>query len=150
MKSHTVLGYDSSVRYAALAAAALISAAAFGQEHPGIDPRSAQRLVGILQYLESDYPEAVESGRQSELEEQKSFAAEAIQVSRELGVDPAVYGERLELIRARIERGSDPKGVSRDCADLVEDLVLAAGLARSPRHPPEQDTVKRSFFQDDG
>ena len=76
MKSHTVLGYDGGVRYAALALAALISATANGQ----IDTRSAQRLVGILQYLESDYPEAVESGRQSELEEQKSFAAEAISV----------------------------------------------------------------------
>src|SRR5438445_4301100 len=107
-----------AVRYAATAVAALsfFSAAAFGQQQSGIDSQSAQRLVAILQYLESDYPEAVESGRASELEEQKSFAAEAIEVSRELSIDPSVYGGRLELIRARIDRGSDPKGVSRDCA----------------------------------
>ena len=40
-------------------------------------------------------------------------------------------------MRARIEQGADAAGVSRDCGRLVEDLVLAGGLSRSPRKPPD-------------
>ena len=43
----------------------------------------------------------------------------------------------MESIQARINQGSDPQGVSRDCSGLIEDLVLAGGLARSPHRAPD-------------
>ncbi|MGQ0507618.1 MAG: cytochrome C, partial [Myxococcaceae bacterium] len=43
-----------------------------------------QRLVGLLQYLASDYPAAVESGSSFELTEQRSFLAEAAAAAEEL------------------------------------------------------------------
>ncbi len=95
------------------------------------------RLVGILQYLEADYPGAVASGSEFELEEQQSFIAEAVQVNAELGPVSQSFAARLQSIKDRVDHAKDPQGVSRDCGTLVEDLVLAGGLARSPRRPPD-------------
>lgn len=99
--------------------------------------RTWHRLVGILQYLEADYPAAVESQSAFELAEQKSFIAEAMAAAQELGPAANVFVPRLQEVKARVDEGKDPVGVSRDCGALVEDLVLAGGLSRSPRRPPE-------------
>ncbi len=98
--------------------------------------RTWHQLVGILQYLQADYPNAVESKSESELTEQRSFIAEAMETAQELGPAAAGFLPRLLKVKARVDKGEDPDGVSRDCAALVEDLVLAGGLSRSPRQPP--------------
>ncbi|QSQ13337.1 cytochrome c/FTR1 family iron permease [Myxococcus landrumensis] len=103
----------------------------------GSDERTWHRLVGILQYLEADYPAAIASKSEFELAEQKSFAAEAVDAAEGLGAAGAVFVPRVKAIQARVDLSSDAEGVSRDCGALVEDLVLAGGLARSPRHPPD-------------
>ena len=95
------------------------------------------RLVGILQYLQADYPMAVESKSDFELAEQRSFIAEAAEAAGELGPRGAAFLPRLQELKARVDKAEDPQGVSRDCGELVEDLVLAGGLARSPRTPPD-------------
>ena len=46
---------------------------------------------------------------------------------------------------ARIDRAEDPDGVSRDCAQLIEDLAGAAGLSRSPRRPPDLRQAKELY-----
>jgi high-affinity iron transporter len=107
--------------------------------------RTWHRLVGILQYLEADYPAAVESQAQSELDEQQAFASEAITAARDLGPRAEAYLPRLVGIQQRINSSMDPEGVSRDCAELVEDLVLAGGLARSPRHTPDVERGRELF-----
>src|SRR5687767_14943643 len=99
----------------------------------GTDARAWQRLVGILQYLQTDYPEAVESGSAFELAEQKQFIGEALLAAAELGEAGQSFAPRLESLRERILRSADPEGVSRDSGALIEDLVVAGGLARSPR-----------------
>jgi len=104
------------------------------------------RLVGILQYLQADYPMAVESKSDFELAEQRSFIAEAAEAAGELGPRGAVFLPRLKEIQARVHKAEDPEGVSRDCGELVEDLVLAGGLARSPHTPPDL-TLGAQVFQ---
>ena len=101
------------------------------------DNRAWHRLVGILQYLEADYPAAIESQSAFELAEQKSFIAEAMAAAEELGPSAKVFVPRIEQVKARVDEGKDPQGVSRDCGALVEDLVLAGGLSRSPRRVPD-------------
>ncbi|MDY7231973.1 cytochrome c/FTR1 family iron permease [Hyalangium rubrum] len=98
--------------------------------------RTWHRLVGILQYLQADYPAAVESQSEFELTEQKSFIAEAVVAANELGSAGQGFLPRIQAVKARVDEGKDPEGVSRDCGALVEDLVLAGGLSRSPRQPP--------------
>ncbi|MCE9673340.1 FTR1 family protein [Myxococcus stipitatus] len=101
------------------------------------DERTWHRLVGILQYLEADYPAAIESRSEFELAEQKSFAAEAVSAAQELGPAAEQFVPRVKAVQARVDQSTDAEGVSRDCGALVEDLVLAGGLARSPRHAPD-------------
>jgi high-affinity iron transporter len=101
------------------------------------EERTWHRLVGILQYLEADYPLAIESQSEFELAEQKSFAAEAVEAARDLGPAAEAFLPRVRAIQARVDMAQDAPGVSRDCGALVEDLVLAGGLARSPRRPPD-------------
>ncbi|HYO52499.1 FTR1 family protein [Archangium sp.] len=109
--------------------------------------RTWHRLVGILQYLQADYPMAVESKSDFELAEQRSFIAEATEAAGDLGPRGEVFLKRLREIKARVDKAEDPEGVSRDCGALVEDLVLAGGLARSPRNPPDLARGAQVFQQ---
>lgn len=106
---------------------------------PSSDPQQGtwHRLVGILQYLQADYPAAVESQSAFELAEQKSFAAEAVSAAHSLGDRAQTFVPRVEEIAAKVKTSSEPEAVSRLCGALVNDLVLAGGLSRSPRHPPD-------------
>ncbi|HVE82507.1 MAG TPA: FTR1 family protein [Myxococcales bacterium] len=107
--------------------------------------REWQRLVGIVQYLQDDYPDAVASGDQSELEEQASLLAEAEAAARELGPGAAPLLPRLSSIRTRVLRAEDAPGVSRDCAALVEEAVALGGLQRSPRQAPDLEAGRRLY-----
>jgi len=100
------------------------------------DLGSAQRVVAILQYLESDYPAAVASGDPSELAEQRSLSAEAAAEALRLP-EPRRFVERVASIDARVREGRDPEGVSADCTSLVDDLVSATGIARAPMAVPD-------------
>ncbi|KFE63073.1 cytochrome c/FTR1 family iron permease [Hyalangium minutum] len=114
-------------------------------ESASSEGRTWHRLVGILQYLQADYPAAVESQSEFELAEQRSFIAEAVTAAQEIGPGAAPFLSKLRDVQARVEHGKDPEGVSRDCGALVENLVLAGGLARSPRHPPDLARGKQLF-----
>ncbi|HLL80999.1 MAG TPA: cytochrome c/FTR1 family iron permease, partial [Longimicrobium sp.] len=85
----------------------------------------------------ADYPAAVESKSPFELEEQSAFIDEALAAAQELGPRAQAFVPRLERIRARVHKAEDPQGVSKECAELVEDLVLTGGLSRSPRRTPD-------------
>ena len=94
------------------------------------------RLVGVVQYLQTDYPAAVESGSAAELEEQASFAHEAVGAAAELGSPGAAFLPRLLRLQREVESKKAGAEVATECAGLVEDLVQAGGLARSPSRPP--------------
>ncbi len=115
----------------------LLAAPVAVAEEGASEGRTWHRLVGILQYLQADYPAAVESQSEFELAEQRSFITEATEAARDMGPRGEAFLARLRDIQARVDKGEDPEGVSRDCGALVEDLVLAGGLARSPRTPPD-------------
>src|SRR5262245_61227334 len=100
------------------------------------------RVVGILQYLESDYPPAVRSHSQTELAEHRALIAEGMSTLRQLGSRARPFEDRLYSLSARIDRAEGPEGVSRDCADLIEELASTAGLSRSPRRPPDLEEAR--------
>ncbi len=106
---------------------------------------SWHRLIGILQYLEADYPAAVESQSAFEMAEQRAFIAEALEGARELGPKAAPTLGTLESLQRTIERGEDPEGVSRTTQGLIEELVKLGGVVRSPRHPPDLEAGRALF-----
>jgi high-affinity iron transporter len=108
------------------------------------DMKDAQRLVAVLQYVAADYPEALKTASKAELEEQRSFLTEAIAIARKLPAAASMV-PRLESIEARVGKGDDPAAVQRDCAALVEEIVQATGLTRSPKAPPDLARGKAIF-----
>jgi len=128
-----------------LALFALLPALLLGSPALAANDDAWHRVVGVLQYLEADYPLAVESGDAFELAEQKSFAREAVEALQDLGPTAAPFVSRMEGIRAKVDAGSSPEEVSRACGELAEDLVLAGGLMRSPRTPPDLALGERTF-----
>lgn len=106
----------------------------------------AQRLVGILQYLQTDYPAAVASKDAAELAEQRSLSAEAVDEETRLPALQA-FAPRIASIDLRVREARDPDGVATDCAALVDDLVTAAGIGRAPREVPDLHQGAR-FFAD--
>jgi len=128
--------------------AAVVMACALAFSSARADTSDWQRAVEGLQYLESDYPAAIQSGSPTELEEQKGFAHEALEIIQGLGPAGAPFVARMRSIADRIDRAQDPQGVRRDCSALVEDLVQAGALTRSPRHPPDLAAGKALWAQD--
>lgn len=96
-----------------------------------------QRLVGVLQYLEGDYPAAVASQDAFELAEQRAFVADAVATAHGLGAEAAPYVERLLALQKHIDDGHDAEVVSRDSGALARELTLSAGLQRRPRRAPD-------------
>lgn len=104
----------------------------------------SERLVAILQYLESDYPSAVASGSQSELAEQVSLSSEALALARRMDADPALV-VRVAAIDSRVQHGADAAQVSANCASLVDDLVRSAHIPRAPTTPPDLEQGAHLF-----
>jgi high-affinity iron transporter len=119
-----------------------------GTDAPAVhaDAGDPQHLVEILQYLGSDYPAAVASGDSGELAEQRSLSSEAVSMIDELP-RLAAFAPRVAAIDARVQRADDAGGVGTDCASLVDDLIAATGIARSPAAPPDLESGARLFAQ---
>ncbi len=111
------------------------------------DDDAWHRLVGILSYLEADYPGAVQTQDAFELEEQRTFIQEALRAAQEIGGPAAQFVPRLQSIQARVLKGEDPQGVSQECGQLSRELVLAGGLKRSPSKPPDLARAAEQFGQ---
>lgn len=106
--------------------------------------KDAQRLVAVLEYVASDYPGAVAAGSKSEIDEQRSFITEAVSLAKSLP-NGAAWVEKLQAIDARIAKSEDVPGVQKDCTALVEDVVRATGISRSPKQPPDLARGKELF-----
>src|SRR5436190_20545270 len=107
----------------------LLIAASVLSGNPEAAAHDWQKLAGILQYLQADYPDAVASGDRSELEEQAALVGDALEAARALGAPAAPLVGKVESIQARILKAEDAPGVSRDCAALVEEAVALGGLS---------------------
>lgn len=95
------------------------------------------RVVGLLQYLEGDYAAAVAEQNADELAEQKGLADEAVAALTELGPEGAPFLERAKQLQADIGAARPAEGVILGCRALVQDIVTARGLSRSPRSTPD-------------
>lgn len=113
--------------------------------NPGED--GWHRVIGILQYLEADYPAALESGSEAEMVEQRAFIADALGGARELGAAAAPTLPKLEALQETIGKGEDPDGVRRACQELIEQLASLGGVTRSPRSPPDLEKGRALYAE---
>ncbi len=103
------------------------------------------RVVGLLQYLEGDYAAAIAEQNADELAEQKGLADEAVAALTELGPAGAPFLERARQLQADIAAARPAEGVIAACRALVQDIVTAQGLSRSPRATPDLVAGKALF-----
>ncbi|MBL8910507.1 MAG: FTR1 family protein [Archangium sp.] len=103
------------------------------------------RVVGLLEYLEGDYANAIATGDRAELEEQGGFADEIVSQLQNSGADGAAYLERAKAIQAAIVAGKQPPEVTPLCGALARAIVLDQALERSPRRIPSLDEGQKNF-----
>jgi high-affinity iron transporter len=104
------------------------------------------RVVGLLQYLEGDYPAAVAAQNADELAEQRGLSDEALATLTELGAEGEPYLPRMMQLKADIEAMAPAEIVVTNCRGLVRDLVSAKNLSRSPRRTPDLAAGKTLFL----
>lgn len=95
------------------------------------------RAVGLLQYLEGDYPAAIAERNAEELEEQRGLANELVAALKELGVEAAPFLPAAQALEAAIIAEQPASEVSGQCRALVQRIVTTKGLRRSPRSAPD-------------
>jgi len=113
-----------------------IAPAAFAQDQP-------KRLVALLDYLGSDYKNAVRDGKvlsQDEYGEMQEFSRRSLDLFKQLkeidkadkaGVEPA-----LKSLASQIENKADPKTVSELAKRTKEKLIAAYNIVPYPRQLP--------------
>ncbi len=125
-----------AVVVSSLVLAALLSISA-GTTAPPADDTAWHRLVGLLQYLHGDYAGAIALKDADELTEQRGLIAEAALAVDALGDRAAPYRPAIDSIRARIDQGLDPDGVSAECQVLALKILEEQKLQRAPKVTPD-------------
>lgn len=111
-------------------------ASAAGAREAAVDPRAWHRMLGILQYLQSDYPAALETGNRAELEEQRAFVAEARALAGELGPSALPLVDPLARLQSLVDATSPAAEVQSQLGLLMDRVVAAGGVERWPRRAP--------------
>lgn len=99
--------------------------------------RTWHELVGVLQYLEVDYPKAVALHDPEELAEQKLYAAKARNLLNSTGNSGADDRQAMELIEAQIGTEQSPDEVARACVQLAQRVLRERLGDPSPARPPD-------------
>src|SRR4051794_27336098 len=81
----------------------------------GVPSQTWHRVVGLLEYLEGDYGNALKSGDQAELEEQRGLADEAVKQLVAAGTSGAPYLERAREVNAAIVAARPESEVKKLC-----------------------------------
>ncbi len=109
------------------------------------DEAQWRRAVGVLQYLEGDYPEAQRSQDAAELAEQAGLADEVVKALQALGPVGQAYLERAQALKTAIGAGAPGQEVSRACDGLAKALIADQGLTQAPKTAPELAQGARVF-----
>ena len=103
-------------------------------------PQTWHRAVGLLEYLEGDYGNALASGDQGELEEQRGLAEEVV---KQLATTP--YRARAEEIHAAITASAPSAEVASKCAALARTIIGEQHVVRAPREVPSLELGKQHY-----
>jgi len=105
------------------------------------------RVLALLLYVSSDYPEALSENELAELEEQSALTllAEQWVVENAGPTHPAL--KALRALRRLIAQKADAEKVARHAEKLVEGLIRERNLSRIPSRPPDLERGKALFAQ---
>lgn len=103
------------------------------------------RVVGLLEYLEGDYANALATGDQAELEEQRGFADEVVKQLEAGGEEATTYLERAKAVQAVIVEGKPAAEVAPLCGALAKAIAKDKQLVQAPKRYPMIDDGKKQY-----
>lgn len=115
---------------------------------------SAKKLLALIDYISSDYKNAVQGGKilnQNEYQEQLEFSRRSLELLDELkkaqSGDKAQLEPDLKTLVKHIENKAEPKVVA-DTANAVEKKIMAAyGIVPHPRQLPSLTAGRQLFIE---
>jgi high-affinity iron transporter len=124
-----------------------ITPAAFGQDQ-------AKRLVSLLDYLSSDYKNAVQDGKilsQDEYGEMQEFSRRSqelfIQLKQADKADKAGVESTLKSLAAEIDKKAEPKIVAELAQSAKEKLIAAYKIISYPKQLPSWDAGQTLYLE---
>jgi high-affinity iron transporter len=95
------------------------------------------RFVGLLQYLEGDYPAALSSQDEDELREQVEYAEDAQEMLREFGADGQNLVPELDRLVESVKRRDPGPVVAELSHELIKKAVVVGNVVQAPRQSPD-------------
>jgi len=139
---HRVLGLGALILVALLAAST-----AFADE-------SAKRLLALIDYIDSDYKNAVQAGKilnASEYQEQLEFSKRVMELFQQLKQvdksDKAGIEGDLKILANQIESKADPKAVSGTATVIGKKIRDTYNIIPHPRQLPSFEAGKKLFAE---
>ena len=112
----------------------------------------ARRLVALLDYLGSDYKNAVQDGKvlsEDEYGEMQEFTKRGLDLFKQLKdldkADKAGIEPSLKSLASQIQNKADPKSVSEVAKGAKEKLIAAYGIVPFPRQLPTFASGKKLY-----
>ncbi len=115
-----------------------------------VAPQTWHRVVGLLEYLEGDYGNALNSGDKAELEEQRGLSDEAIKQLEAAGPAGAPYLERARAVNAAIVAAKPASEVTALCGALAKTIIEEQSVVRTPTQMPSLEQGKAEFEKNCG
>jgi high-affinity iron transporter len=122
-----------------------LAPAAFAQDQ-------ARRLVALLDYLSTDYKNAVQNGKvvsPDEYGEMQEFSKRSLELFKQLKeadkTDKASVEPALKSLASHIENKADPKAVSELAKSAKEKLIAAYNIVPYPRQIPTFASGKKLY-----
>jgi len=133
--------------FVALLAFLTITPAAFGQDE-------AKRLVSLLDYLGSDYKNAVKDGKilsQDEYGEMQEFSKRSQELLNKLKqadkVDKAGVEPTVKSLAAEIDRKAEPKVIADLAQSAKEKLIAAYKIVPYPKQIPSREAGEKLYAE---
>jgi high-affinity iron transporter len=114
----------------------------------------ARRLVALLDYLSSDYKNAVQDGKivnQDEFGEMQEFSKRSLELLKQLKetdkTDKAGIEPTLKSLADQIEKQADPKAVAELANDAKQKLIATYSIVPYPRQLPSLASGKAIYLE---
>jgi high-affinity iron transporter len=114
----------------------------------------ARRLVALLDYLGSDYKNAVQDGKivnQDEFGEMQEFSKRSLELLKQLKetdkTDKAGIEPTLKSLADQIEKQADPKAVAELANDAKQKLIATYSIVPYPRQLPSLASGRAIYLE---
>ena len=121
---------------------------------PGFRRREARRLVALLDYLGSDYKNAVQDGKivnQDEYTEMQEFSKRNLELLKQLKetdkADKAGVEPSLKSLANQIENKADPKAVAELANGAKQKLIATYNIVPYPKQLPSLASGKKIYLE---